>query len=253
MNKLQTWISANELQINLEKSEIIVIPSKLTAQTTNLSIFYNERPINYFESSKYLGVNLDSKLNFKSHICIIENKVARSVGILSKLCYLFPSSALLLLYYSFIHPHLLFRLPLWGNANQSYLNRLQLLRNKAIPIIPDSKLRMPTNPQYYKLRILKLPELYTLEIGKLMHQYSHHTLPQPFSTFFTPISSVHERFTRAKTENKLYIPKFSTARSQKFFKYQGTKICNLIPIEIKQLTFQKFKIEYKKKLFESYC
>ena len=31
MNKLQTWISANELQINPEKSAIIVIPSKLTA------------------------------------------------------------------------------------------------------------------------------------------------------------------------------------------------------------------------------
>ena len=46
MHKLQTWISANELQINPEKSAIIVISSKLTAQTTNLSIFYNERPIN---------------------------------------------------------------------------------------------------------------------------------------------------------------------------------------------------------------
>ena len=31
MNKLQTWISAYELQINPEKSAIIVIPSKLTA------------------------------------------------------------------------------------------------------------------------------------------------------------------------------------------------------------------------------
>ena len=81
INKLQVWFSANELQINPEKSAIIVIPSKLTALTTNLSMFYNERPIKCFESSKYLGVNLDYKLNFKSHICIIENKVARSVGI----------------------------------------------------------------------------------------------------------------------------------------------------------------------------
>ena len=31
INKLQTWISANELQINPEKSAIIVIPSNLTA------------------------------------------------------------------------------------------------------------------------------------------------------------------------------------------------------------------------------
>ena len=81
INKLQNWFSSNKLQINPEKFAIIVIPSELTAQTTNLSIFHNERPIKCFESSKYLGVNLDNKLNFKSHICIIENKVARFVGI----------------------------------------------------------------------------------------------------------------------------------------------------------------------------
>ena len=56
-----------------------------------------------------------------------------------------------------------------------------------------------------------------------MHQYSHHTLLQTFSTSFNHISSVHERFTRAKTENKLYVPKFSRAHSQKSFKYQGAK------------------------------
>ena len=83
---------------------------------------------------------------------------------------------------------------------------------------------MSPNPQYHKHGILKLPELYTLEIAKLMHQYSHHILSQPFSTFFTHISSVHERLTRAKNENKLYIRKFSAARSQKSFQYQGAKI-----------------------------
>ena len=142
MNKLQIRISANELQTNPEKSAIIVIPSKLTAQTTNLSIFYSERPINCFESSKYLGVNLNNKLSFKSRIRIIEHKVARSVGILSKLCYQFPSSALFLLCYTLILPHLLFGLPLWGFANQSYLNRLQRLQYKAKRIVTDSKSRM---------------------------------------------------------------------------------------------------------------
>ena len=39
INKLKIWFSANELQINPEKSAIIVIPSKLTALITNLSMF----------------------------------------------------------------------------------------------------------------------------------------------------------------------------------------------------------------------
>ena len=68
--------------------------------------------------------------------------MARSVGILSKLRHLFPSSVLLLLHCSLIHRHLLFGLPLRENANQSYLNRLQRLQNKAVQIITDSKLRI---------------------------------------------------------------------------------------------------------------
>ena len=55
------------------------------------------------------------------------------------------------------------------------------------------------------------------------HQYSHYTLPQSFSTFLTLITSVHERFTGAKIEQKLDIPKFSTARSQISFEYQGAR------------------------------
>ena len=99
--------------------------------------------------------------------------------------------------------------------------------------------------------LLKLPELCTLKNAKTMHQYSHHTLPKPFFMFFTPIWSVHDQFTRTKTKNKLYIPKFSTARSQNYFKYQGAKIWNSIPTKIRQVTFHKFKIEYKKKLLKS--
>ena len=87
-----------------------------------------------------------------------------------------------------------------------------------------------------------------------MHQYSHHTLPQPFFMFFTPISAEHERFTRAKTENKLYISKFSTARSQKSFKYinELNKMWSSIPIEIRQLS-TNLKLSTKKKILESYC
>ena len=46
----------------------------------------------------------------------------------------------------------------------------------------------------------------------------------------------------AKSENKLYIPKFSTARFEKSFKYQVAKMWYSIPTEIKQLTFHNLKL-----------
>ena len=55
------------------------------------------------EAPKYHEVKLDFKLNYKLHITFVKNKVARSVGILSKPRYIFLSTTLLLLYYSSGH------------------------------------------------------------------------------------------------------------------------------------------------------
>ena len=174
-----------------------MIPFKLPAQTTNLGISHNERPINCLESSKYLGVNFDNKLNFKFHIGIVKDKVAKSVGILNKLCYLFSTSALFLLHYSLNYPHFLFGLSLWETPT-NLISKLPRLQNKAIRIITDFKLRISITPYYHKLGILKLPELYTSEIAKHLHQYSHHTLSTIFYLLLPYMSDLSER--RLKTK-----------------------------------------------------
>ena len=101
------WCSANALEINPDKSALLTLPPKLRSPFPVLNINYNNTLIEMCASSKYLGINLDTKLDFKSHIANIETKISRSVGILSKLHFLFPSSTLLLLYFTLTLPHLL--------------------------------------------------------------------------------------------------------------------------------------------------
>ena len=93
-------------------------------------------------------------------------------------------------------------------------------------------------PVYHKLRILKISDMYKFELAKLMHQYYRYSLP---STFFQKVSSIHNRNTRMHSQNMLYLPKFSTLRTQKSIKYQGTKIWNSISIDLRNLPFNKFK------------
>ena len=66
MLKLHKWCCANRLQINSEKSEATIIPSQLSVPKTDLIITYNDSAINCMEASKYLGVKLHFKLNYKS-------------------------------------------------------------------------------------------------------------------------------------------------------------------------------------------
>ena len=106
LNRLSIWCSAYKLTINLSKMSVLFIPPKLT-MNSNFSPFRlssNDNPINNVSSTKYLGVFIDNILNFKEHILTLENKIARSVGILSKVRYNFPLKTLLQLYHALIHP-----------------------------------------------------------------------------------------------------------------------------------------------------
>ena len=79
----------------------------------------NNLPILSCDKAKYLGVYIDSHLNFNFHIKSVENTVARSVGILSKLKHFLPSASLPKLCYAFIHPHLLYGLSICGSTHKS--------------------------------------------------------------------------------------------------------------------------------------
>ena len=81
---------------------------------------------------KYLGMNLDQHLNYKSHIERIAQKVARATGILWKLRKFLPAKTYLNLYNALIKPHLLYGLVIWGSTDPCTTQQpLQLLQNNA--------------------------------------------------------------------------------------------------------------------------
>ena len=64
---LNTWLSANMIALNAEKTEIIIFRSrlKLVGET---NIIFNGYKLNSSSSIKYLGVILDEHLNWDKHI-----------------------------------------------------------------------------------------------------------------------------------------------------------------------------------------
>ena len=92
---LKSWCDANYLQINPAKSVSLIIPFKQSEPIHEMQLFYNESVMANKDVCKYLGVSIDSKLNFKAFINHVQSKIAKSVSVLSRLHYLFPSSTLL--------------------------------------------------------------------------------------------------------------------------------------------------------------
>ena len=55
---------------------------------------------------KFLGVRIDSKLNWNLHIQYIKSKIAKGVGIIRKARRFLADEILITLYYAFLYPYL---------------------------------------------------------------------------------------------------------------------------------------------------
>ena len=173
----------------------------------------NDNLINIVSSTQYLGVFIDNKLNFKEHILTLENKIARSVGILSKVRYNFPLKTLLQLYHALIHPLLTYGIVVWDSTYLSYLSKLKTLQNKAMRIISGSHYRDEANPIFKK--VLQIHDLYTFETAKFVYSCFYNLAPIPFIDFFTKVDEIYQRATRQSLDKfSLYTPRYPTTRLQ---------------------------------------
>ena len=90
---------------------------------------FNNNDVRKCPHQKHLGSILDSKLDFNIHVVNKIKKCYRMTGIIKRLSVSVPRKALLIIYKSFIRPHLDYGDILW--RNQDFQNKLEKVQYKA--------------------------------------------------------------------------------------------------------------------------
>ena len=70
-----------------------------------------------------------------------------------------------------IHPYVLYGITIWGNTNETHLKTLKSLQNKAVKVIAGGQYLDDLTAYCKQLSILKIGDLYTLEVAKIMHKF----------------------------------------------------------------------------------
>ena len=92
----------------------------------------NEIPVAQINSQKYLGMQLDKKINFEEHLSKVESKVNKTIGINCKLQNVLPRSAPPTICKSFIRPLLAYRNKIYDKAfNECFHANLESLQYNA--------------------------------------------------------------------------------------------------------------------------
>ena len=132
-----------------------------------------------------------------------------------------PMSICRTLYFSIFNSHLSYGLPVWGQANKNYLERIKKIQKRAIRVITFSEYRAHTSPLFKKLKILNIKDLIQLKTASLLWDLNKETLPASLTTYFTRANLTHGLNTRFAAQGNYKIHK-----NYNSFQYIGTKMYN---------------------------
>ena len=138
---LVNWVGGNGLLLNLKKTNFMLFSRRKRLSTIEVKI--NNVPIKMVSEAKFLGVILDDKLTWKSHINAIKSKMSRYVGILYRIKFHVPLKVRIMIYHSFVQSHLNYCCLVWGFACKSSINSIFTKQKKAMRAI------MPGYVNYY--------------------------------------------------------------------------------------------------------
>ena len=104
LNEIYCWLSCNKLSLNIAKTKFMIFtPKNKNVLSPILKIKNNI--IERVSEFCFLGVNLDDKMTWNSHINKIASKISRTVGLFNKIKQFLPLATLRILYCSLILPY----------------------------------------------------------------------------------------------------------------------------------------------------
>ena len=215
-------------------------------------IFINGNPIDEVSETKFLGVIIDNRLTWASHIKYMKNKAAKGLGIILKCRKIFKTETLLSLYNTIVFPYFNYCALIWGSAYSIHLENAMVLQKKLIRIISGVKPRTHTLPLFEHLKILTIKEVFYYTVGMFMYKFVRKKLPVIFDELFIRVVDRHSRDTRISSF--LQTPQCKTERRQHTIVYYGPRIWNIILREIDiNCSIGTFKCRLRSLLLSKHC
>lgn len=144
INYLYTW----KICVNGAKTQAIVFPHKQSQRlvpTSNIQV--QNTAIEWTPEVRYLGLILDNKLLFRTHV---DDRVTKSIVLLKKLYPLINRRSKvstrnkLAIYKQIVAPMLEYASPVWGGCARTHVQKLQVVQNKFLRMIFNSPPRTRT-------------------------------------------------------------------------------------------------------------
>ena len=142
---------------------------------------------------------------------------------------------------------------MWGQCNETLLDRLQTLQNRAVRVIANVRYEAADhNGLLCDYGWLNVHNLILMDLGVFMYKTQKDFVPDGFTDIYHPVTEVDSYNTRSANKGNLQIPLTNLRAGDKAISVSGARVWNSIPDGIKQAqSLDIFKRELKEYLIKS--
>jgi hypothetical protein len=131
LSDLERWLKEWRIGINVSKSTAMLFTRTRIQKPRPVQLF--GETILWVDAARYLGVILDTRLTWSSHIDQVRKKAAQRLGVLGPLLHRRSGLSIrngVLPYKQLIRPMMDYGCPVWRSAARSHLRKLQVIQSK---------------------------------------------------------------------------------------------------------------------------
>ena len=164
------WLNANKISVNVSKTKLIIFKPKRKLLDFNMQVKLNGKRLYPNDSVKYLGVKMESKLNWKSHVNAIAAKLNRANAMLYKVRDFVNANVLKSIYYALFESHNKYACIMWGQ-NISTINCLYILQKNALRFINFKEHNAHSSHLFHYSKIIRFAEKVKTDNCLFIHKW----------------------------------------------------------------------------------
>ena len=241
LDKLDTWLKANRLSLNIDKTCCMVFTHK-KYDPDDVVLKIRDKRIQQVMSTRFLGMQIDNRLNYNEHVIMLARKLSGVKGILRRLSCVVPLFIIRKLYYALFYSRMTYGIAVWGGGNITNVSKINNLNKSTVKIFSNDFNDNAVQPLSYK----SVYEYYCL---CFFHRYSINEYIQYFHVKIQCLIPVYNQNTRFKKNNNYSIPFYCKTTSHNQFFFHSIKFWNNLPVHLKLITsINEFKCNVKNML-----
>ena len=207
---LTIWLKANKISLNASKTEFLLFRHPNKPINYDLKLRLDGKRLYPSKYVKYLGILIDSHLNWKYHIKALVPKLARANGMLAKIRHYVNSDSLRSIYFAIFASIMNYGAQIWGQNLNENVKRVIKLQDKSIRIINFANYQEPVSKLYQKSKILKFADNIKLNNYLYVHDSLNRKLPPCLQDNFQYLHDLHKQTTRNSVQHCVKLPKSYT-------------------------------------------